>query len=92
MVVWYLKGKYVGEPRNANAILKKVLPYICGKDFQHIKHIIDQRCPSYINFEEDYENKHKVLWKGNQQTLLQFLEVTVKAVNKEEKNSHILPF
>jgi hypothetical protein len=92
MVVQYLKGKYVGESRNANAILKKVSPYIRDKDCQHIKRIIDQGCPSYINFKEDYENKHIVFWKGNQQTFLQFLELTAKAMNKEEKNSHVLPF
>jgi hypothetical protein len=78
MVIRYLKGKYVGESRNANAILKKVSP--------------NQGCPSYINFEKDYENKRIVLWKGNQQTFLQFSEVTAKAMNKEEKNSHLLPF
>ena len=33
-----------------------------------------------------------VLWKGNQQTILQFPEVTVKAMNKEEKNSHVIAF
>ena len=33
-----------------------------------------------------------VLRKGNQQTFLQFPEVTAKAVNKEEKNSHVLAF
>jgi hypothetical protein len=91
-VIQYLKGKYVGESRNANAILKKVSPYICDEDCQHIKRIIDQGCPSYINFKEDYENKHIVLWKGSKQTFLQFLEVTAKAMNKEKKNSHVLSF
>ena len=37
---------------------------------------------SYIDFKEDFENKHKVLGKGNQQTFLQFPEVTAKAMNK----------
>ncbi len=33
-----------------------------------------------------------VLRKGNQQTFLQFPEVTAKAMNKEEKISHVLAF
>ena len=33
-----------------------------------------------------------VLQKGNQLTFLQFPEVTAKAMNKEEKNSHVLAF
>jgi hypothetical protein len=85
MVIRYLKGEYVGESKNANAIFEKVLPYICEVDCKHIVHIINQGCPSHINFEENYENKHMALWKENQQTFLQFPEVTAKAMNKEEK-------
>ncbi len=92
MVVRYLKGKYVGEFRDANAIIKKVSPYIDDVNCEHINRIINQGCPSHINFEEDYKNKHMVLRKGNQQTFLQFPEVTAKAMNKEEKNSHVLAF
>jgi hypothetical protein len=87
MVVGYLKGKYVRESSNANALLEKVLLYICKVDCKHIVRIINQGCPSHIDFEENYENKHMVLWKGNQQTFLQFLEVTAKAMNKEEKTA-----
>ncbi len=92
MVIRYIKGKYVRESRNANAILEKVSLYICKVNCKHIVRIINQGCPSHIDFEESFENKHMVLWKGNRQTFLQFLEVTAKAMNKEEKNSHILPF
>ncbi len=38
------------------------------------------------------KNKHIVLQKRNQQTFLLHPEVTAKAMNKEEKNSHVLPF
>ncbi len=90
MVVRYLKGEYVGESRNSKRILDEVSPYIDEVDCEHIKRIIDHGCPSYLDFEEEYENKHMVLRKGNQQTFLQFPEVTAKAMNKEEKNSHVL--
>jgi hypothetical protein len=78
-----LEGEYVGESRDANAIIKKVSPYIDDVDCTHIDQIINQGCPSHIDFEEDYKNKHMVLRKGNQQTFLQFPEVTAKAKNKE---------
>ena len=90
MVVRYLKGEYVGESRNSTRILEKVSPYIDEVDCEHIKWIINQGCPSHIDFEENYDNKHMVLRKGNQQTFLQFPEVTAKAMNKEEKNSHVI--
>ncbi len=92
MVNCYLKGKYFGESWDADAILLEVSPHINSKDCKHIKRIIDQGCPSHLDFKEDYENKHYVLQKGNQQTFLQQPEVTTKMMNKEEKNSQVLPF
>jgi hypothetical protein len=92
MVIHYIKGDYVGESRNADAILASVSPHINDKDCQHIKWIIDLGCPSQLNFQEEYKNKHAILWKGNQHTFLQHPEVTAKAMNKEERNSHVLPF
>ncbi len=68
MVIRFLMGEYVGETRDSAAILTKVSPYINKEDCKHIKHIIDQGCPSHLHFEEEYENKHLALWKGNQHT------------------------
>jgi hypothetical protein len=66
--------------------------YIKDEDCKHIKRIINQGCLSYLNFEEDYNNKHTVLQKGNQHTFLWHPDVTAKVMKKEERNSHVLPF
>ena len=92
MVIRDLKGEYLGENRDANKILSAVSPYISEVDFEHIKRIINQGCPSHLDLEENYDNKYAVLRKGNQQTLLEHPEVTAKAMNKEERNSHVLLF
>ncbi len=91
MVIRYLNGKYTSKSRNADVILAAVSSYIVREDCKHIKQIIDQGCPSYLDFEERYKNKHQVLWEGNQQAFLQYSEVTAKVMNKEERNSHVLP-
>ena len=85
MVIRYLKGEYVGESKDANSIIESVSPYITKKDCNHIKHIINQGCPSYLDFEEECENKHLALRNGNQHTFHQHLEVTAKTMNKEKK-------
>ena len=92
MVIRYLKGEYVGESRDANSIIESVSSYITKKDCNHIERIINQGCPSYLDFEEERENKHLALRKGNQHTFHQHPKVTAKTMNKEEKNSHVLPF
>ena len=85
MVIQYLKGEYVGESRDANSILESVPPHITKKDCDHIERIINQGCPTYLNFEEEHENKYLALRKGNQHTFDQHHEVTAKTMNKEEK-------
>jgi hypothetical protein len=54
MVICYIKGEYVGENRNADAILESVSPHINKEDCQHIKQIINQGCLSHLNFKEEY--------------------------------------
>jgi hypothetical protein len=85
-------GEYAGKTRDSAAILTMVSPYINEEDCEHIKRIINQGCPSHLHFEEEYENKHLALRKGNQHTFPLHPEVTAKAMNKKEKNSHVLPF
>ena len=36
MLLRYLKGKYMGESGNADAILERVTPYIEPEDAEHI--------------------------------------------------------
>ncbi len=66
VIRYYLKQEYVGESRVANAIISVASSLISNQDCEHIKRIINQGCPSYLDFEEDYENKHQDLQRGNQ--------------------------
>jgi hypothetical protein len=87
MLVRYMKGEYVGKERNAKYNIEKAGPCINEEDAAHIDRIITQGCPSYIDFEEEYENKLLVLQQGNQHTFLKHPEVTAKAMKKEEKTA-----
>ncbi len=91
MLIRYLNGEYVGKSRDAGQILREVSPYISSKDAAHIKWVITQGCPSYLDFEEEPENKLAVIRKGNQHTFLEHPEIVRKAMNKEERNSHVVP-
>ncbi len=91
MLICYLNGEYVGKSRDAGQILQEVSPYISSEDTAHIKWVIKQGCPSYLNFKEEPENKLAVIWKRNQHTFLKHPEIARKAMNKEERNSHVVP-
>ena len=87
MLLRYMKGKYTGESRSADAILEKFSPYIEPEDARHIYRIITQGCPSQLIFEEDRMNKLAVIKKGNQQTFEAHPEVVEKTMNKKEKTA-----
>ena len=91
MMIRYIKGEFVNEHLDVDSILVKVAPHVTSSDANHIHRILTQGCPSHIDFEETFENKQFVLQKGNQHSFLQLPEVTAKAINKEERNSHVLP-
>jgi hypothetical protein len=64
-VICYIRGEYTGENRDADTIFAVVSPCIEKEDCDHIRQIINQGCPSYLKFEETFENKYQVLCMGN---------------------------
>jgi hypothetical protein len=88
MVIQYLKVEYVRESRNTDSIIESASPHTSEKDCDHIMCIINQGCPSYLNFEEGRKNKNLALQKGNQHTFHQHPEVTAKTMNKEDSLSN----
>ena len=91
MMIRFIKGEFVNEHLDVDSILIKVAPHVTVSNTNHIHRILTQGCPSYIDFEETFENKRFVLQKENQHSFLQLPEVTAKAIDKEERNSHVLP-
>ena len=91
MLIQNVKGKYVGESRDASQVVHEVSPYIDQQDANHISRILTSGCPSYINFEEPFGMKSFIIAKGNQGTFKMNPEIVTKTVNKEDKHSHLLP-
>jgi hypothetical protein len=87
----HIKGKYVGESRDVPQVVNDVLPYIDQQDVKHISWIHTNGCPSYMNFEEALDVKSFIIKKGNQATFKMYPETVTKAMNNEEKHSHLLP-
>jgi hypothetical protein len=91
MLIRYLKGEYVGEARDVTAILTQVSPHITKDDSNHIRRILTQGCPSKLILSEPNKMKMSIIAKGNQQTFKMFPEQVTKTMNKEERNSHLIP-
>jgi hypothetical protein len=91
MLIRYLKGEYVGESRNVPAILEAVSPHISEEDANHIRWILLQGCPLKLTLSKPNKMKNKIIAQGNQPTFYLYPELVTKTMNKEEKNSHLIP-
>ena len=81
----------MGENRNVPQVLKDVSPYIDSVDAKHIERILSMGCPSIIDFEKSSDMKATIIKKGNQATSKMFPDIVKKTINKEDRNSHLLP-
>ena len=72
-------------------IIKDVSLYIDKVDMAHIEQILTKGCPSITNFEEASDMKSFIIEKGNQATFKMYPETVTKTMNKEDRNSHLLP-
>jgi hypothetical protein len=91
MSIRYVKGEYVGKSRDVSQIVNDVLPYINKDNVKHIHWIINNGCPSHIDFKEASDMKAFIIEKGNQATFKMYLETVTKTMNKEDRHSHLLP-
>jgi hypothetical protein len=91
MLICYVKGEYVGESRDVSQTIKDILPYIVKVDVAHIEQIFTKGCPSIINYEDASDMKSFIIKKGNQVTFKMYPETVTKKMNKEDRNSHLLP-
>ena len=90
LVTRYLGGEYTATHRDAHAIINQVRGLISNEDLSHIERIITVGCPSYFNYEESDKNKEVFLKRARSVTLP--IDIVEKTLNKEERNSHIIPF
>jgi len=72
--------------------LTAVYPCVSQTDFEHIKRILRIGCPATSHWEEPADNKELFIRRGNNPSLAKYWDSTIKTLNKEERNHHILPF
>jgi len=89
-IVRTLNGEYTGAHRNVKRVLKAVAPVVSAEDYSQIKRVLRRGCPFSLKFQEDGDNKLRAITKGNQKSFVQNPDVVKKALNKEDRNSHLV--
>ena len=89
--VRWMGGKYTGYHRDVQRTLLAVRPYITAEDYNHIERILLDGCPAELMFTEPLDNKLKMIERGNSKSFDDHPELVKKAMNKEDRYSHLMP-
>ena len=92
LVVRYLAGEHTAEHRSLERLEEEVGQHIPAEDMEHIRRIFMKGCPNTLDFEMKHKDKMKIIERGNQPPVEQNMEVVRETLNKEERNSHVVPF
>ena len=91
MAVRFLGGEYTGANRPVQETLDAVRDHVSSSDYEHIKRVLLEGCPSVCALEESTESKLDIVRRGNQKNYQDNPEKTDKTLNKEDRYSHLLP-
>ena len=72
-------------------ILLEVKDHILQSDYDHLKRILTQGCPSQFHFDEEVRNKQIMMNRGNSKSFVDNSDLVTKTMNKEDWYSHVIP-
>ena len=84
-------GEYTGSSRDVRQILLEVRDHILPSDYDHLKRILTQGCPSQFRFDEELQNNHIMMNRGNLKSFVDKPDLVDKTMNKEDRYSHVIP-
>jgi hypothetical protein len=90
-VVRALNQEYLLSSLDRKGILARVKGLVSEDDYWRMQRILFTGCPSHLVFEETNEERLQWFYKGNQKSYVQYPVITRQAINKEERNSHVIP-
>jgi len=89
--VQWMGGEYTGYHRDVKKTLIAVHPHVTDKDYDHIERILLDGCLAELKFTEPLSNKLEMIRRGNSKSFNDHPELIKKAMNKEDRYSHLVP-
>ena len=82
--VRWMGGEYTGSSRDMRQILLEVKYHILPSDYDHLKMILTQGCPSRFRFDEQLHNKQIMMNRGDSKSFVKHPDLVNKTMNKED--------
>ena len=91
--VQWMGGEYTGYHRDVEKTLVAIHPHVMIEDYNHIDWILLEDClaPAELMFTEPLSNKLEMIRRGNSKSFDAHPELVKKAMNKEDRYSHLMP-
>lgn len=90
-LVRFCAQEYTLAHLDRKGILQRIKEHIPTEDYDQIERILYDGCPAELSFEEENQSRLRSFERGNQPTYLRHPTKVLKAMNKEDKNSHVIP-
>jgi hypothetical protein len=84
-------GEYTEYHCDVKKTLIAVHPYVTDEDYNHMERILLDGCPVELKFMEPLSNKLEMIRRGNSKSFNDHPELVKKAMNKEDRYSHLVP-
>jgi hypothetical protein len=88
--VRFLLGKYTGQYWDVCRTLDAIQDDITSGNYNHIKQILLDGCPTQLTFKEPLSNKLEFISRGNSKSFVKHPQLVQKTMNKEDRYSHLV--
>ncbi len=89
--VRFLSGEYTSQYWDICRTLDAIQDHVTSDNYGHIKQILLDDCPAQLTFKEPLSNKLEFISCGNSKSFVENPQLVQKAMNKEERYSHLVP-
>jgi hypothetical protein len=90
-LICFLGREYTKYTHDVHRTLLAVKDCISPEDLAHMKRILLEGCPAELTFEEPLSNKMEMITRGTSKSFNKNPEIVKKAMNKEDRYSHVIP-
>jgi hypothetical protein len=89
--VRWMGGECTGYHRDVRKTLIAVHSHVTGEDYNHMEWVLLDGCLVELKFTEPLSNKLEMIRHGNSKSFNNHPELIKKAMNKEDRYSHLVP-
>eukprot|EP00956_Cyclotella_meneghiniana_P044908 scaffold342465_cov169-Cyclotella_meneghiniana.AAC.1 len=90
-LVRFCGGEYTAAHRDCEGLIEEIKDHVDKKDIEDIRRIMTDGCPAELQKTFTKANKMELLRRGNGEAFESHQIEVTKTVNKEDRNSHIIP-